>query len=215
MPMFTRTTMNNTCARVASALRRATCVRISQAMGVAILCLTPPARAEAQTSCANVAVNTACTINISLLRVPTLNQLTTSTTTLSLAPTGGAITVSDISLGYASAVTALTVTVQTNAASNTLSSPTSAASVRLTWRASAAAWSGSGCPFALSDLRFATTANGTYNAVPTAETVLLEGLTGSTALSGRQVTLYFRTLVSWNDAPAAACSLPLQFSVGP
>jgi hypothetical protein len=182
---------------------------------MATLCLTATASAGAQTSCGPVAVLTACTINVALLRVPTLNQLTTSTTTLSLSPAGGAITVADISLGYASAVTAVTVTVQTNAASNTLASPTSASTVRLTWRASAAAWSGSGCPFALSDLRFSTTANGTYSAVPTTETTLLTGLTGSTALAGRQVTLFFRTLLSWNDTPAPSCTLPLQFTVGP
>ena len=215
MALSLHETMNAIASTLMAAARRVLGSRAVRAGSALALVLLPSASAGAQTSCGPVAVNTACGLTFALLRVPTLNQVTTSTTTLSLAPTGGAVTVADITLGYAAAVTALTVTVQTNAASNTLASPTSASSVRLTWRVSAAAWSGSGCPYALSALRFSTTLNGTYTAVPTAETALLTGLTGSTALSGRQITLYFRTLLSWNDTPAPSCTLPLQFTVGP
>lgn len=180
-----------------------------------LMLVLPVARAHGQTSC-SATVDAACAININLLRVPTLSQLTTSTTTLSLNPSSGRITASDVTQGFADAVTALTVTVQTNAAVNSLTNPTSPSSVQVSWVASQTLWTGTGCPFAVSDLRFATSPSGPFSAVPTTTpAVLLPGITRTTGLPGRQVTLYFRTLLSWSDAPSASCTLPMVFTVAP
>lgn len=154
--------------------------------------------------------NSSCTFSFSqvtFVRIPVLAEVTASTNSFSLVPSGG-ITVADMVRGFAEPDAPLTVVVQTNATSG--SSPNAA---RLRWNINSAAWSAS-CPFTLSDLTFARTSGGSRSAVPTSGSDLLTSLRSSTALASRTATLFFRVTVGWGDAPtASACTLPLQFTL--
>lgn len=199
--------MTTTSSRSRSQRQRRTRLRIANVMAAVacvVACATPFARVQAQTTCTTTST---CTFTATLVNIPVLAEVTASTSSFSLAPTGG-LTAADLALGYFEPASPLSLVVQTNAELGTTPSTTT-----LKWNINSSAWS-SGCPFALADLTFSTTSTGTKSAVPTTSTNLLTSLRRTTSLVGRTATLYVRVASGWGDTPtSSACTLPLQFTL--
>lgn len=181
-------------------------LRVS-ALVISSLVIARPLAAQSSISCSGEPC-LAGALEQTLLVVPVLSQLTTSASTFSLVPTGG-LTAAHFNTGNFQADAALTLTVRTNANSN--SSPNK---VILRWRATSASFT-AGCGISrTSDLRYGLTSGTRTSSVPASETLLLDDINSS--VSPATITLFFRVNnLQWTDAPAATCELPLAFSIAP
>ena len=151
---------------------------------------------------------------VTLVNLPTLSTLSTTSSTFSVSPSGG-VTASDFVNGYILPASALTVTVRTNAAANTISQPSA---MRLTMQGGATAFNGTSCALTLSDVTYATSNVAqnlrTTTISSTAATTLLTALTSSNTPAS--AALHFRIAIAWGtEVPAASCTLPLTFTVAP
>ena len=174
---------------------------------ISSLIASRPLAAQSSVSCSGEPCLTGV-FEQTLLVVPVLSQLTTSASTFSLVPTGG-LTAVHFNAGNFQADAALTLTVRTNANSN--SSPNK---VILRWRATSSSFT-SGCGISSSsDLRYGLTSGTRTSSVPTSETLLRDDISAS--VSPTTTTVFFRVNnLQWTDAPAATCELPLAFSIAP
>ncbi len=170
------------------------------------LVFMPLQRAQAQSCSGETCVTGA--FEQTVLVVPVLSQLTTSATSFSILPSSG-LNASHFNAGTFQADAALTLTVRTNATSN--SSPNK---VILRWRATSSTFT-SGCGISrANDLRYGLTSGTRTTAVPTSETLLRDDISASN--SPATVTLFFRVNnFAWTAAPTSTCDLPLAFSIAP